>query len=119
MLSFFQHVRHYYAWNCSYFLGCHIQCCLINNDIMAETSTSSKMAFQLLSVSALFLSLNFPSTINFFVQLCGYPEWDVEAQQYLSKISLRMERFFLFHNRRIAPVVVFKIIHGKQQEPRM
>jgi hypothetical protein len=81
-----------------------------------------KMAFQLLSISALFLSLNFPLSITFLVQLSGYPEWGVQAQQYLYFFSdliqyllpfvclpyapgiwPRMKSFFAQKNPRVAP----------------
>jgi hypothetical protein len=97
-----------------------------------------KMAFQLLSISVLFLSLNFPLAITFLVQLSGYPEWGVQAQMYLyyfsaliqyllpfvclpylSKIWPGMKRFFVLHNRRVTPAAVPKIVHWQQQESRM
>jgi hypothetical protein len=97
-----------------------------------------KMAFQLFSISALFLSLNFPLAITFLVQLSGYPEWGVQAQLYLyyfsaliqyllpfvclpyvSKIWPRMKAFFRRYNRRVVPMVITRTIRAQQQESRM
>jgi hypothetical protein len=97
-----------------------------------------KMAFQLFSVSALFLSLNLPVMIIFLVQLSGYPEWGVQAQLYLyyfsgliqyllpfvclpyiSSIWPRMKTFFTRHNRRVVPMVITRTIREHQQESRM
>jgi len=97
-----------------------------------------KMAFQLLSVSALFLSLNFPLAITFLVQLSGYPDWGVQAQLYLyffsaliqyllpfvclpyvSSLWSKMKRFFTQNNRRVVPMVITRAMRGQQRESRM
>jgi len=97
-----------------------------------------KMAFQLLSVSALFLSLNFPLAITFLVQVSGYPDWGVQAQLYLyffsaliqyllpfvclpyaSGLWSKMKRFFIQNNRRVVPMVITRAMRGQQRESRM
>jgi hypothetical protein len=97
-----------------------------------------KMAFQLLSVSALFLSLNFPLAITFLVQVSGYPDWGVQAQLYLyffsaliqyllpfvclpyaSGLWSKMKRFFIKSNRRVVPMVIAREMRGQQHESRV
>jgi hypothetical protein len=43
----------------------------------------AKMAFQQLSISALFLSLNLPLQIISMGQLAFSPDWSIQAEQYL------------------------------------
>jgi hypothetical protein len=97
-----------------------------------------KMAFQLFSISILYLSLNFPLMITFVVQLAGYPEWGVQAQQYLyffctliqylfpfvclpylSGMWSKMKRLFTQSHQRVAPMVIAGTNRELQQETRM
>ena len=82
-----------------------------------------RMAFQLLSISILYLSMNLPLMIIALVQASGYPDWNVQAQLYLfffcayiqyllpficltclPGIWLKMKIFFRGNHRRITPV---------------
>ena len=98
-----------------------------------------KMAFQLLSISLLYISLNLPLAIIFLVQSFGYPEWGVQIQAYLffftgllqyllpfvclpyaSDLWPKIKRFFTRKNRRIVPVVaIARVIREQHQEARM
>lgn len=83
-----------------------------------------RMTFQLLSISALYLSLNLPLMITFIVQIAGYPEWGVQAQHYLyffteliqyllpfvcltclPNILLKMKSLFTQGDRRVMPMM--------------
>jgi len=97
-----------------------------------------KMAFQLLSIAVLYLSLNLPLMITFIVQLAGYPEWGVQAQLYLyffctllqyllpfvclpyfSGIWRTMKTLLTRSNRRVIPTLAARVIHQPQQETKM
>jgi len=55
-----------------------------------------KMAFQLLSISALYLSINFPLMIIFIVQLGGFPNWGVDVQRYFYFLSILLQYLLPF-----------------------
>jgi hypothetical protein len=97
-----------------------------------------KMAFQLLSISALYLSLNFPVMGIALIQLAGYPKWGAQTQRYLlffctliqfllpfvcltylHGIWLHMKTLFVRDLRRVVPAMAVRTIPVLQQETRI